>query len=98
MPLRVYLVEDSPILRKLVRDLITAQGMIIAGEADTAARAIEDIEALRPDVAVIDIALREGDGFEVLKATRGPHAPLRLVLTNYGNDGYRTAAKDAGAD
>ena len=98
MPLHVYIAEDSPILRKLLRELISGQGMVIAGEADTAARAIDEIAALRPDVAIVDLSLREGDGFEILRGIAGAQAPIRIVLTNYGNLGFRTAASEAGAD
>ena len=98
MSLRIYLAEDSPILCKLLRELITGQGMVIAGEADTAARAIEGIAKARPDVAIIDLSLRVGDGFEVLRAIPNAQAPVRIVLTNHGNPGFRTAASEAGAD
>jgi len=98
MPLRVYLTEDSPILRKLLRELLTGQGMVIAGEADTAARAIDEIATTRPDVAIVDLSLREGDGFEVLRGMAGAQAPVRIVLTNYANADFRIAASEAGAD
>jgi CheY-like chemotaxis protein len=101
MCLRVYLVEDSPIITKLLRELIGGIGATIVGVADGATAAIADIPRRRPDVVLIDIVLREGSGFDVLKALRnrfGDKGPARIVLTNYTLDGYRATARRLGAE
>ena len=99
---RVYLVEDSPIIRRLLTELIEATGATIVGYADTASAAITDISALRPNVVTVDIRLEAGTGFDVLEALAISHdegsAPLRIVLTNYATDAYRDAAQQLGAD
>jgi two-component system, OmpR family, response regulator len=101
MKLRVYLVEDSAIMSKLLRELVQSNGASIVGHSDAAQTAISDIEALGPDVVVIDIALRKGNGFDILKSLRdrpGVRTPLRIVLTNYALASYRNAAKRMGAE
>ena len=101
MTLRVYLVEDSPIISKLLRELVEGIGATLIGEADAADAAIADIRALHPDVVVVDIRLREGTGFAVLHALRdsfGARAPIYIMLTNYVNDAYRDAANALGVD
>ena len=98
--LRVYLVEDSAIMSPVLRTLIETVGAKIVGNSGAAPSAIEDIKVLRPDVIIIDIGLREGNGFDVLKALfteTGTGGPARIVLTNHAIDPYRKAAKRSGA-
>jgi CheY-like chemotaxis protein len=101
MALRVYLVDDSPIISELIRELVEGIGATLVGKADAANTAISEIRALHPDVVVVDIRLREGTGFDVLKALRVSFAtkpPVYMMLTNYVNDAYRDAAKALGVD
>ena len=59
----VFLLDDHEVVRRGVRDLLEAEPDIrVAGEAGTAAAALAQIEALRPDVAVLDVRLPDGDG------------------------------------
>jgi len=101
MTIRVYMVEDSPIVFDRLQELMQEYGAEVVGHSDTATTAIADIGALHPDVVVVDIALREGTGFHVLKAMAEPtelRRPARIVLTNFNRDWYRDAAKRLGAD
>ena len=104
---RVYLVEDSPILTKLLVGLIEADsGALVVGQADSARKAIAEIGALAPDVVVLDLHLREGNGVDVMRALRPapqptpptPAPPTFVVLTNHSGLPYRKAAREAGAD
>ena len=98
----VYLVEDSPIILRLLVELIeAADAATIIGHADTAPAAIADIAALHPDAVTVDITLKGGNGFDVLEAiavNSEDHPPVRIVLTNYTFASYRDAANDLGAD
>jgi DNA-binding NarL/FixJ family response regulator len=98
----VYLVEDSPIISKLLIELIETTGATVVGQADTASAAIADIAALHPDAVTIDLSLRGGSGFDVLEAlainSDECNAPLRIVLTNYTTDEHREAAQGLNAD
>jgi len=101
MKIGVYLVEDSDIMSTLLQELLEGNNAWIVGRAESARTAIADIGRVRPDVVIIDIALRQGNGFDVLKWLRDdPLAtqPLRVVLTNYTLTSYRNAAKRLGAD
>ena len=100
MKLRVYLVEDSAIMSLMLRTLIEAVGARIVGNSGSAKSAIGDIKVLQPDVVVIDIGLREGNGFDVLKALfneTGTQGPTRMMLTSHVLDPYRKAAQRWGA-
>ena len=101
MKIGVYLVEDSEIMSTLLRELLEGNGAAIVGHAETARTAIADVARVRPDVVVVDIALRQGNGFDVLKAISGDSPakrPLLVVLTNYTLKTYRSAARRFGAD
>ncbi|MFI1814754.1 response regulator transcription factor, partial [Streptomyces sp. NPDC020422] len=59
---RVFLVDDHEVVRRGLRDLIDAEtDMTVIGEAATAEQALARGPALRPDVAVLDVRLPDGD-------------------------------------
>ena len=59
----VFLLDDHEVVRRGVRDLLEAEPDItVVGEAGTASSALARIPALRPDVAVLDVRLPDGDG------------------------------------
>ena len=101
MALRVYLVEDSTRVCERLRESMEEIDAEVVGNADDASSAIAEIAVLRPDVVIIDIALREGTGLHVLKQIdelpEGDR-PLRAVLTNFSRAWYRDAAMRLGAD
>ena len=96
---RVFLVEDSAILTKLLVGLIEAEpGTRVVGRDDTAAGAIAGIVRERPDAVIVDLHLREGSGYDVLRALRGVQPqPVIIVLTNHTGASWRQAALDGGA-
>lgn len=86
----------------LLQELLQGNGASIVGHSDSAKGAVADIALVAPDVVIIDIALRQGNGFDVLKSLRPKPAtakpPVRIVLTNYTLTSYRNAAKRMGAE
>jgi DNA-binding NarL/FixJ family response regulator len=98
-PLRVYLVEDSLIIFGLVRDLIESTGAEVVGHSMGASEAIDEIGKTAPDVVIVDIALTDGNGFEVLKAMGDRELrPVVYILSNYAATPYRARASMLGAD
>ena len=82
-----------------VRDLLeTEPDITVTGEAGTAASALARIPALKPDVAVLDIRLPDGDGVTVCRDLRSkmPHLAC-LMLTSYSDDDALFDAIMAGA-
>jgi DNA-binding NarL/FixJ family response regulator len=95
----VFLVDDHEIFRRGIRALIEAEADIeVIGEADTASAAMARMPALRPDVAVLDVRLPDGDGItvcrEICSALPGTAC---LMLTAYGDDQALLGAIMAGA-
>jgi len=89
-------------MRRLLRDLLQGdeRSVRVVGQSTTASVAIEEIRALAPDVAIVDIALENGNGFEVLEALRdhGDSRPVIVVLSNFASQRYREEARRLGAD
>jgi CheY-like chemotaxis protein len=101
-PLRLYLVEDSPILRKaIIRTAFETGRTKLVGAADTEQQAVEGIRKTAPDVVILDLRLREGNGIGVLRKIRSlprPRPPVRIVLTNYALPEYQRECEALGAD
>jgi DNA-binding NarL/FixJ family response regulator len=97
--IRVFLLDDHEIVRRGVRDLINAEpGITVIGEAATAASALARIPALKPDVAILDIRLPDGDGVTVCREIRSKMPQLAcLMLTSFSDDDALFEAIMAGA-
>jgi DNA-binding NarL/FixJ family response regulator len=96
--MKVFLVEDAPLLRERLNALIVAVGAEPVGHAEGAREAIEGILAANPDVVVLDIHLKDGNGFDVLRAVhKAAPAIAFFVLTNHPHEGYRASAERLGA-
>ncbi len=97
--IRVFLLDDHEIVRRGVRDLLEAEPDItVVGEAGTASSALARIPALRPDVAVLDVRLPDGDGVSVCRDIRSKVPEVAcLMLTSFGDDEALFDAIMAGA-
>jgi DNA-binding NarL/FixJ family response regulator len=96
---RVFLVDDHELVRLGVRAALEAEDdLTVVGEASTADEALARIPPARPDVAVVDLHLGQGDGIEVCRELRDRHPEIRcLVLTAYSDERDVLAAVMAGA-
>ena len=100
-PVRVFLVEDSPIVRMRLVESLTVPGKVeVVGQADTEADAIAALRTTPWNALVLDLALKQGTGLGVLKAIRPwrPPGTKVIVLTNYAATPMREAALAQGAD
>jgi DNA-binding NarL/FixJ family response regulator len=95
----VFLLDDHEIVRRGVRELLEAEpDIMVIGEAGTAASALARIPALKPDVAVLDVRLPDGDGVMVCRELRSMMPDLAcLMLTSFGDDEALFDAIMAGA-
>ncbi|HWI78888.1 MAG TPA: response regulator transcription factor [Ramlibacter sp.] len=97
-PVRVFLADDSSVIRERVNDLLAAADMDVVGEAGTPRDCIERILVLRPDVVVLDVQLEGGSGLQVLQAVRGIEpAVCFVVFSNNAVEAYRKRYLNAGA-
>ena len=97
--IRVFLLDDHEVVRRGVRELLEAEDDIeVVGEADTAERALARIPATRPDVAILDVRLPDGDGIAVCREIRSDHGEIAcLMLTSFSDDEALVQAIVAGA-
>src|ERR1035438_3573374 len=96
---RVFLVDDHPLVREWLTNLINQQpGLVVCGEAESGPEAREKILALRPDVAIVDIALKDSSGIELIKDLKlaCPQVAV-LVLSMHEESHYAERALRAGA-
>ncbi|MEU4839734.1 response regulator transcription factor [Nocardia testacea] len=96
---RVFLVDDHEIVRRGVADLIGAEADLeVVGEAAGVSQALARIPALRPDVAVLDVRLPDGNGIELCRELLSANTGLRcLMLTSFTDDQAMLDAILAGA-
>ena len=100
MTISVFLLDDHEIVRRGIAQLLTAEDDIeVVGEAGTAAQALARMPALRPDVAILDVRLPDGDGVTVCRDVRSAITPppACLMLTSYSDDEALFGAIMAGA-
>jgi DNA-binding NarL/FixJ family response regulator len=80
--LRCLIIDDSPHFLDAARGLLEREGITVVGVASTGADAVRSVEALRPDVTLLDIDLGTESGFEVATRLNRDTAlpPCRLIL------------------
>ncbi|MFC7545722.1 response regulator [Plantactinospora sp. GCM10030261] len=97
--IRVFLLDDHEVVRRGLADLLQAGGDIeVIGESGSADEATRRIPALRPDVAILDARLPDGNGIDVCRDVRAVDSTIKgLILTSYEDDEALFAAIMAGA-
>jgi two-component system, OmpR family, response regulator len=101
LPLRVLLIEDSALLADRLIELVNrVPDVDLIDTVDTEADALDRISEVSPDVLILDLHLREGSGFGVLRslALSARPRPKIVVLTNFGLPEYRRAAELFGVE
>ncbi|MEV5510107.1 response regulator [Streptomyces orinoci] len=95
----VFLLDDHEVVRRGIRDLLEAEeDMAVVGEAGTVEQALVRIPALRPQVAVLDVRLPDGDGVSVCRELRSRMPELAcLMLTSFDDEEALLDAVMAGA-
>ena len=95
----VFLVDDHEVVRRGVADLLDVEpGLRVIGQASSAAEALARIPALRPDIAVLDIRLPDGNGVELCRELRSRLPELNcLMLTSFTDEQAMLDAILAGA-
>lgn len=98
-PIRVFLLDDHEIVRRGIRELLEAEDDIeVVGEADTAEQALARVPPTRPDVAILDVRLPDGNGVEVCREIRSRHSEIQcIMLTSFSDDEALFQAIVAGA-
>lgn len=96
---KIFLVDDHPIVREGLRNLLEAKdGFVVGGEAGSGVEALEKIPDVDPDLAVVDISLGEMDGIELTRRLNEDRPDLKiLIVSMHGETRYVEDALQAGA-
>jgi DNA-binding NarL/FixJ family response regulator len=96
---KVFLVENSPIVRDRLRSLLQSlDGVEMVGEAASVPEALQGVVASRAEAVVLDLHLDGGSGFDVLRGLRQSAPDVSTyVLTSFTSETYRGAAQRLGA-
>lgn len=94
--IRALLVDDEPIARKVLREeLEEVDDVEVIGEAENGPQALEQIEALSPDLVFLDLQMPGMNGFEVVRNLEGSALPCIVIVTAF--DRHAVEAFEAGA-
>ncbi len=94
---RILVVEDEPDIRRFVRLTLASEGHEVH-EADTLQRGLIEAGSRRPELAIVDLGLPDGDGIDLIRDLRGWSTSPVIVLSARGGEADKVAALDAGAD
>jgi len=82
---RVLLVDDHPLVRQALKDLFARESdLVVCGEAEDLQGALAAVDDSKPDLAIVDLSLRDSDGLDLIKDLHRRHPEtLTLVLSMY---------------
>jgi two-component system response regulator DesR len=99
IPVKVFLADDSPLVRGRVAAMLGDGGIDVVGQAETPQSSIHGILTTRPDVVVLDVQLEGGSGLQVLREVREVAPSISFVVfSNNAGDAYRKRYLGEGAD
>jgi len=98
-PLKVFIVDDSVLIRDRVAAMLEASAISVVGRAATPQDAIDGILAASPDVVVLDVQLEGGSGLQVLRAVRQAAPDIAFVVfSSNSGPAYRKRYFGEGAE
>jgi DNA-binding NarL/FixJ family response regulator len=85
--LKILIADDHPIFRRGLREVMEEDaGLLIVGEAGNGLIALQQIEQLQPDIAVLDIDMPQLSGFEVVKELQRKNLPVKIIFLTMHRD------------
>jgi DNA-binding NarL/FixJ family response regulator len=97
-PIRVLIVDDEPLMREILGELLQDIGYLVVGEASNGALAVEMARETHPDMVLMDLKMPVMDGIEATAAiTRELGQTVVIVLSAYDDASLQRLAREAGA-
>lgn len=85
MAYKVLIVDDSPVLRIMLGEMLKAMGHTIVGEADSAAGGLKAYKELKPELVTLDVSLPDENGLQVLEKLKRMDPSAKVIVVT-GND------------
>jgi DNA-binding NarL/FixJ family response regulator len=98
-PVKILIVDDHPIVRRGLAKLVEEQpGFTVCGQAAGAADALEQLDAAKPDLIVVDISLKDIGGIELIKQIKARQPAAKMLVSSMHDESlYAERALRAGA-
>lgn len=94
----VLIVDDAAFMRMMIKDIVTKNGMTVAGEAENGKVAVEKYSELKPDLVTLDITMPEMDGLAALKQILAVDKGAKVIMCSaMGQQAMVIEAIQAGA-
>jgi DNA-binding NarL/FixJ family response regulator len=78
---RIFLVDDHPLVREMLTSLIDQQpDLMVCGEAETAVQALRDMATAQPNIAIVDLSLKESVGLDLIKTIKARAPQIGIVV------------------
>jgi response regulator NasT len=97
VPTRVVIAEDEALIRLDLKETLEEEGYEVVGETGRGDEAVQLVESLAPDLAILDIKMPGKDGLEAAREIAGPRKAAVLILTAFSQRDLIEQARDAGA-
>jgi len=95
---RVLIVDDAAFIRVQLKQLLTANGFAVVGEAENGIVALRKINELKPDIVTLDITMPEMDGIECMaRIQKMDYKPVVIMVSAMGQEPYVQKAILCGA-
>ncbi len=96
---RILVVDDHPIVRRGLRELVADEtDLEICGEAEDVTQALQQIDATRPDVVVVDLTLKSGHGLELIQKIKARDGQIKMLVSSMHDESlFAERALRAGA-
>ncbi len=90
---RVFVVDDEPVVRRGLQLLLGHEpSLAVCGEAEGESEALEKILSLKPELAIVDLGLKEGSGINLLKDLRRHCPAMKILVFTMHNEAHMAAA------
>lgn len=98
MKARVLIADDASFMRQMIREIIEPEGYEVVGEATNGIEAVEQFEALNPDIVTMDIVMPKRSGIDAVKGILAKHPDAKVVMCSaLGQETLVMEALQAGA-
>ena len=80
MAKNILICDDAAFMRMMIKDILTKNGYIVAGEAENGVKALEKYNELKPDLVLMDITMPEKDGIQALKDIKAADSSAQVIM------------------